>query len=116
MNRGLSPVLYGGKQSNDFSYIKDIVQANILALETKKTSAINQAYNIGTGDELTTIEVFERLKEYFGYDKGFEMLPLRTVDPLRFVFDIIKARRWLGYNPKYRFKDGIEDWFKKNVK
>mgnify|MGYP001616864499 CR=1 FL=1 len=47
INRGLIPVLYGGKQSNDFCYIKDVVQANFLAL-IASWDKWNQAYNIGT--------------------------------------------------------------------
>ena len=110
MNRGLAPKLYGGKQSNDFTYIKDIVQANILALESPK---LNESYNIGTGEELTTEEVFNIMKEHFGYNKEFKRLPLRTVDPLRFVYDISKAKRLLKYNPQFTFKKGLNDWLKK---
>ena len=109
MKEGLAPRLYGGKQSNDFTYIKDIVQANLLALET---DSLNQTYNIGTGEELTTEGVFKILADFFDYHKEFERLPIRVVDPLRFVFDISKAKRELGYKPEYNFKHGIEDWLK----
>ncbi|MDP2947108.1 MAG: NAD-dependent epimerase/dehydratase family protein [Nanoarchaeota archaeon] len=111
MKRGLAPVLYGGKQSGDFTYIKDIVQANILALESDK---LNETYNIGSGEELTTEEVFNQLKEFFNYDKEFERLPLRAFDPNRFIYDISKARKLLNYNPQYGFKKGMDDWYKKH--
>lgn len=110
MKRGLAPRLYGGKQSNDFTYIKDIVEANILALETP---SINETYNIGTGEELTTEDVFNVLKDFFHYDKEFERLEQRTVDPQRFVYDISKAKNLLKYKPKFSFREGMEDWFKK---
>lgn len=110
MNRGLSPVLYGGKQSNDFTYIKDIVEANIKALETEN---INDTYNIGTGEEMTIEGVFETLADIFDYHKEFERLPMRTVDPLRFVFDVSKAKSKLGFEAKYSFKQGMTDWLKK---
>lgn len=106
MKQGLAPIIYGGKQSNDFTYIKDIVQANILALETDKTG---EAYNIGTGEELTTIRVFEILRELFKYNKEFERREARIVDPPRFVFDISKARKLLGYNPQYSFEKGMKE-------
>lgn len=109
MERGLAPVLYGGQQSNDFTYIKDIVQANILALETDK---LNETYNIGTGQELTTEEVFKQLTEFFGYDKEYERLPQRKVDADRFVYDISKAKN-IGYEPKYNFKQGMSDWYER---
>ena len=105
MNRGLAPVLYGGKQSNDFTHIEDIVQANLLALETDK---LNEVYNIGTGEELTTEGVFEIMRKVLKYDKEFEVLSGRSVDPLRFVFHVGKARRGLGYNPHYSFKEGFQ--------
>jgi len=109
MDRGMAPKLYGGKQSNDFTYIKDIVQANLLALESKK---LNESYNIGTGEEISTEEVFNVMAEFFGYHKEFERLPLRTVDPLRFVYDISKAKKELGYKPQFIFKNGLKDWLK----
>ena len=109
MNRGLLPVLYGGKQSNDFTYIEDVVNANIRALECEK-ECFNQAYNIGTGEELTTEGVFEILSGIFNYHKEFERLPARSVDPLRFVYDISKAEKMLGFKAKYSFKAGMADW------
>lgn len=107
MKRGLAPVLYGGKQSNDFCYIKDIVQANLLALETEK---INEIYNIGTGEELSTEEVFSKMAKFFKYYKEFEHKPLRVVDPPRFFYNIDKARKELGFNPQFTFEKGLQDW------
>ena len=112
MNRGLAPTLYGGAQSNDFTYILDIVQANILALEAPK-KAWNQEYNIGTGYELTTEEVFIQLQKFFKYDKEFERLEQRTVDANRFVYDISRARKFLGYKPQFNFEQGMKDWYDK---
>lgn len=108
MERGLAPILYGGKQSADFTYVKDIAQANILALESEK---LNEIYNIGTGEELTAEEVFKQLRQFFKYEKDFERHPIRTVDANRFVYDISKAKKLLKYNPQYSFKDGMSDWF-----
>lgn len=108
MERGLAPQLYGGKQSNDFTYIKDVVQANLLALETDK---MNEVYNIGTGEELTTEKVFEIMRRKFKYDKEFERIAGRSVDPGRFVYDISKAKTFLGFNPQYSFEKGLEDYY-----
>jgi len=110
MKQGLSPVLFGGQQSNDFTYIKDIVEANILALETIDIEVFLNAYNIGTGTELTTEDVFEKLKVFFGYDKDFERLPQREVDPGRFAYDVSKADRMLKFKSKYSFLEGMNDW------
>ncbi len=111
MERGLAPTLYGGKQSNDMCYIKDIVQANILALETDK---LNEIYSIGTGEEMSCEQVFKILQDFFGYNKELAMMPARSVDPLHFVYDISKAKEKLGYEPKYTFIEGMRDWYKKS--
>lgn len=107
MNQGLQPIVYGGRQSNDFTAIKDIVQANLLAIETEH---VNEIFNIGSGEELTTIGVFEIMRKFFKYDKEFDVRPARIVDPMRFVFDISKARKLLGYNPQFSFEAGLKDW------
>jgi len=107
MKEGLAPIIYGGRQSNDMTLIKDVVQANLLAVETEH---VNEIYNIGTGEELATIDEFEIMRKFFKYDKEFEVLPARIVDPPRFVFDISKARKLLGYNPQYSFEAGLKDW------
>lgn len=109
IDEGLKPLLYGGKQSSDFTYVKDIVQANILALESNK---LNEIYNIGTGVETTIEDLFTQLSEFFNYDKGLERSPIRSFDANRFVFDISKAKKQLNYNPQYTLKEGMKDWYK----
>jgi len=112
MSRGLAPTLYGGKQSNDFTYVKDIALANLIALTTDKPLVFNEVYNIGTGEELTTEDVFNIMAERFNYHKAFERFPVRTVDPLRFMFSVEKAEKLLGFKAKYNFKDGLDDYLK----
>jgi len=106
IERGLAPVLYGGQQSNDFTYIDDVAQANLLALEAP-WDKWNQAYNIGTGEELTTLRAGQLICEVLDYKGEIRVEQARTVDPGRFVFDISKARRMLGYEPKYTFEQGL---------
>lgn len=107
----LEPVLYGGKQSNDFTYVKDVAQANILALESS-WDKWNNVYNIGTGEELTAEQAGSIICDASGYAGAIQIKPQRGVDPDRFVFDIGKAKRMLGYEPQYSFKEGLEDMFK----
>lgn len=114
IERGLAPVLYGGKQSNDFTYIKDVAEANYLALTTP-WDKWNQSYNIGTGEELSSEDAGRLVCELSGYKGKVEIKETRTVDPQRFVYSIEKARRMLGYSPKYNFEKGLEDMFKTNV-
>lgn len=110
IERGLAPVLYGGKQSNDFTYIKDVAEANALALLVP-WDKWNQTYNIGTGEELSSEEAGRLVCELSGYKGEIEVKEVRTVDPQRFVYSIEKAERMLGYSPKYGFREGLKDMF-----
>jgi UDP-N-acetylglucosamine 4-epimerase len=108
INKGLKPELYGGSQSNDFCYIKDIAQANLLAL-TAPWDKWNQVYNIGSGEEITAEEATATLAEVTGYVGQFDVTRKRSVDPERFVYDISKAKTMLKYQPKYTFERGLKD-------
>lgn len=110
INRGLAPTLYGGKQSNDFTYIKDIARANYLAL-TAPWDKWNQVYNIGTGEELSAEEAGKSVCEVTGWKGEIEVKEGRTVDPERFLFDVSKAERMLGFKAEYDFASGLKDMF-----
>lgn len=105
---GMEPVLYGGKQSNDFTYVKDVAEANYLAV-TAPWDKWNQAYNVGTGEELTAEGAAEIICDVFGYDGKIQKKEGREVDPSRFVYDMSKIKSFLGFVPKYSFKAGLED-------
>lgn len=111
IDRGLEPILYGGKQSNDFTYIEDVAEANYLALTTSWDNW-NNAYNIGTGEEITAEEAGELVCKLAGYEGKIQRRIGRTVDPQRFVFDISKAEKMLGYKPKFTFEKGLKEMFK----
>lgn len=115
MELGQPPVIYGGQQTNDFTYIKDIVESNILALETEDLEALNEAYNIGTGTELTTDEVFEIMAEKFDYHTLPERFPQRGVDPGRFAFSVEKAKKLLKFSAKYDFRQGLDDYIQGGI-
>jgi len=112
IKRGLEPTLFGGLQQNDFTYISDIVQANYLAL-TAPWSSFNQTYHIGTGVQLTAKEAGDVICKVLGYGGEIDIKPARGVDPADFCFDITKAKTMLGYEPKFTFKQGLEDMIKK---
>lgn len=112
IERGLKPTLYGGRQGNDIVYVKDIVRANLLALEVENPEAMNQEYNIGTGIETSAEEIFNQLAEKLKYKGEIEKLPSRIVDAPHFVYDISKAKSLLEYKPRYTFKIGLDDYLK----
>ena len=108
IQRGLEPQLYGGKQSNDFCYVKDVARANYLALSAS-WDKWNQVYNIGTGQELTAQEAGKQVCEVMNYMGEIELKEGRTIDAQRFVFDVSKASRMLGFNAQYSFLEGLKD-------
>lgn len=110
ITRGLAPTLYGGKQSNDFTYIKDVARANLIAL-TVPWDKWNQAYNIGTGEELTAEAAGKIICAAAGYEGKIETKEGRTVDPEHFVYDTGKAERMLGFKAEYDFATGLKDMF-----
>ena len=110
IERGLSPTLYGGKQSNDFTYIKDIAWANLHALIAPWDSW-NQTYNVGTGEELSAESAGKIICDYAGYTGDIEVKEARTVDPEKFLFDVSKADRMLGFKARYTFAEGLKDMF-----
>lgn len=110
INRGLAPTLYGGKQSNDFTYVKDVARANYLAL-TAPWDKWNQVYNIGTGEELTAEDAGKIICSAAGYKGKVERKEQRTVDPDHFVYDTTKAEKFLGFKAEFSFKKGMADMF-----
>ena len=111
IERGLTPTLYGGKQSNDFTYIADIARANYLAL-TAPWDKWNQIYNIGTGEEISAKAAGEEVCKALNWPKSkIEIKTARTVDPERFWFDCSKADRMLGFKAEYTFAKGLKDMF-----
>jgi UDP-glucose 4-epimerase len=106
--RGMQPRLYGGAQTNDFIYVKDVARANKMALEAS-WDCWDHTYNIGTGRELSAEAAGKLVCEVLGYEGEMERIAPRTVDPGRFVLDVRKAERMLGFRAEYCFKAGLLD-------
>ena len=113
-----SPVINGaGDSSRDFTFIDDVVQANLLAMFTDNTTAVNQVYNIAKGEQTTLNDLFGMLKEISGKNikpiHGTE----RSGDIKHSHADISKAKRLLGYHPATSPAEGLQktyEWYKKN--
>lgn len=106
LKHGEQPIIFGGKQSNDFTYVDDVVQANLLALET---DYINQTFNIGTGKLSSIRDVCEQCVNAVGSKIEPKIEPARTFDFPLFVYDISKAESILRYKPKWNVYRGIRD-------
>lgn len=110
-----SPMIFeDGEQTRDFVHVSDIVQANLLALETGK--ADYQALNIGTGKPTSVKEISNLLAEGLGKQIEPSIVgKYREGDIRHCVADISKARNLLDYEPKINLKEGLVellDWVK----
>lgn len=106
---GQPPLIFeDGKQSRDFVNVADIVQANLLAMESD--AANFQAINVGTGHASTILEVARHLAEGLGVAIQPEVVgKFREGDIRHCVADITRARELLGYEPRIALKTGIEE-------
>lgn len=116
---GEKPVINGdGKQSRDFTYIDNVIEANLRACKADSEAA-GQAYNIGAGGRLYLIDMYEQLCQALGVRVTPDFGPPRKGDVRDSNADISKARKFLGYDPSYDFAQGIRlaiDWYKEYLK
>jgi len=97
-----------GEQSRDFVHVSDIVQANLLALETDKGDY--EAMNVGTGRATTVKEISQILARGLGKDIEPEIVgKYREGDIRHCVADISKATKLLNYEPKVTLEEGMEE-------
>ncbi|PHQ30585.1 SDR family oxidoreductase [Leeuwenhoekiella nanhaiensis] len=122
---GESPVINGdGSFSRDYTYIENVVQANLLALTATKKHTLNEIYNIAYGEQTTLIELVREIKErLLNYNQKVSEIepvfgPERRGDVPHSLASITKARNLLGYDPAYDLKTGLTEtveWYYKNL-
>ena len=110
---GTQPVVYGdGEHSRDFTYVGNVVEANLLACEAKGAAGL--AINIGTGSRYTLNQTLALLEKITGRPAKAKYAPPREGDIRDSQADIARARDVLGYNPRFGFEEGLKhtwDWF-----
>ncbi len=115
---GDTPTINGdGKQSRDFTYIENVIEANLKACKAPHEAA-GQAYNVAAGGREFLIDMYYRLTEALGKDVEPIFGPDRPGDIKHSNADISKAKELLGYHPEYDFERGIKeaiDWYKENL-
>ena len=121
-----SPIINGdGSYSRDFTYIDNVVQANLLAATTANPEALNKAYNVACGKIADLNKLFSSLQSELGrFDSGILNVkpvygPNRAGDIPHSLADISQARELLGYDPKYDLAGGLEltaEWYYSNLK
>ncbi|MDC1336377.1 SDR family oxidoreductase [Flavobacteriaceae bacterium] len=122
---GESPVINGdGNYSRDFTYIDNVIQANLLSLVTTNEKAINTVYNVAYGDRNTLNDLMGNLKEYLSeFDSKISNVkvvygPNRKGDIPHSHASVEKAKELLNYNPQFSLQQGLKEavkWYWKNL-
>jgi UDP-glucose 4-epimerase len=117
MLRGEQPTIFGdGEQSRDFTYIDNVVEANLLACAAERDKVAGKVFNAATAYRATLNETFEILCELTNYKGLPAYAAYREGDIKDSLADITRARHALGYEPKVNFRDGLRrtvEWYKK---
>jgi len=112
--KGEPPIIYGdGQQTRDFTFVKDVVNANILAMKSDATGV----YNIASGRRISIQELATLITRLTGRDRDVEPVfdKPRKGDVRHSLADISRARADMGYKPEYSLERGLEEtirWFK----
>jgi len=122
---GESPVINGnGEFSRDFTYIDNVIQANLLSITTNNKEAINTVYNVAFGERNTLKDLVELLKkqltEFDSKIKDIQVIygPNRVGDIPHSLASIDKAKNLLAYNPKFSLEKGLKEavsWYWNNL-
>lgn len=112
---GSSPIINGdGKQTRDFVYVQDVVDANLRAAEGGQEGI----FNIGTGAEISVNELFRRIVSVGSFQAQESHGPAKDGEMLRSALDASKARERLQWKPNHSFDEGLQEtysWFREKV-
>ena len=116
MLKGEQPTIYGdGEQSRDFTYIDNVVGANLLAAEAPAEKVSGEVMNTATGQRITLNETFKILCDLTGYNGQPAYGPPRAGDVRDSLADIRKAEDLMGYKPLVDFRGGLQrtvEWYR----
>lgn len=115
---GQTPTINGdGKQSRDFTYIENVIEANLKAC-LASSDAAGKAFNIAYGGREYLIDIYYGLTKALGVDIEPNFGPDRAGDIKHSNADISRAKELLGYEPDYNFENGLNEaieWYKNNL-
>ena len=108
MLRGEQPVIFGdGEQGRDFTYVEDVVEANLLALAAPASAVAGQVFNVARGERHTLNETYRLLAEIVGFNQPALYQAARQGDVRDSQADISAAMEAFGYQPQVSFKEGL---------
>jgi UDP-N-acetylglucosamine 4-epimerase len=104
-----------GEQTRDFTYVDNAVQANILGMLADQKASFGQVYNVAVGEQFSVNYLYHAIRDLLQLPHQATYRAEREGDIRNSLADISKAKQLLGYNPQYRFTEGLEhtvDYFK----
>ncbi|HZU42433.1 MAG TPA: SDR family oxidoreductase [Terriglobales bacterium] len=119
MLKGQQPTVYGdGEQSRDFTFVENVIQANLLACKAAPEKVAGKVFNVATGTRSTLNQTFALLKNLTAYDGNPAYEAERTGDIKHSLADISRAQEALGYKPSVNFEEGLKrtvEWYQSEV-
>ena len=113
MSNDMQPIVYGdGKQTRDFIYVKDVVEANMLAMNSKKAPGLT--FNVATGKQTNLLELIDAINSILGKKIVPHFRDSKNGDIKHSYADVTKATELLGFEAKTVLKDGLQEtieWF-----
>ena len=119
MLEGRQPTIYGtGEQARDFTYIANVVSANLLACSAPAEKVAGRVFNIACGGQHTLNHIYKVLAKITGFSQPPLYGPARTGDILNSQADISAATSAFGYSPLVEFEEGLKltvDWYREQL-
>jgi nucleoside-diphosphate-sugar epimerase len=117
MLAGKQPTIFGdGEQSRDFTYIDNVVEANLLACRAPRDRVAGKVINVATASRITLNQTFQLLQQLTSFTGEPKYAPERGGDIKHSLADISRAEALLGYKPQVNFEEGLKrtvNWYRR---
>jgi UDP-glucose 4-epimerase len=118
MLNGERPTIFGdGEQTRDFTYIENVIEANLLAIRAPADRVNGCVFNLATGRQASLNEIYSVLQRVTGYNQAPAYAEARQADIMHSLADISAAREALGFRPTVDLEQGLRktvDWYRKH--
>lgn len=109
MLAGEQPTIHGdGEQSRDFTFVENVVNANLMACRAPADEAAGKAFNVAMRRRITLNQIYSLLQSLTGYSGAAKHGPERAGDIKHSLADITLAEKYLGYKPAVDFEEGLK--------
>jgi UDP-glucose 4-epimerase len=120
MLNGEQPIMFGdGTQTRDFTFIENVVSANLLACQAPAANVCGKMFNIAAGKMFSLNQLYSMLQELTGFSKPPKYAPARTGDVHDSLADISAAEKAMGYRTLVGFQEGLQrtvEWYRAELR